>query len=98
MKPTENRLPDLSPLGYLLLVTVAIAFPFLVGAPVAGALAVMITLPWSIPLLLLLDALNPALMAGGCGMVAIAGSGSLNALLICWIRHKRAGRQPSPEP
>ena len=70
------------PALYLLLVALALALPSLAGAPTAGVAGVLLTLPWSLVAVPVLDAIDPKLMDRGAGVALMALGAIVNALLL----------------
>ncbi len=87
--------------GYILLVIIASALPFVSQAPEALLLSTWITLPWSPFVGALLDAVSPELLGfRAVGLLATAGCAALNVLILslvlwAWDHHRTEARADS---
>jgi hypothetical protein len=63
--------------------------PFLARGPEAGIWAVLLTLPWPMIAVPLIDGVDPALMDAGAGLVATGVGALINAFLLRLLLRRR---------
>jgi hypothetical protein len=92
-RAAHKRASVWAPIAYLVVVAVAMILPYFADGAEAGIWAVLLTMPWPIIDVPLIDAIDPRLMDAGAGVAATGVGAIINAFILHKLLQRRERRK-----